>query len=147
MSRWAENGAHGVGAGAGVLRSAGRVMAYRARRFRLVSRAMASGRGRGKQQNNDQKRFALLDLGFPAGEDFCRELLLTPDFNLSTLSPFAKGESKSGAASAIARRIAEGEQDPEVLVLAYCQQPRQWLSIRAAKSSSLPEQSSAKDFL
>lgn len=41
--------------------------------------------------------------------------------------------------AAIAREIAEDDLDPEGLVLAYCQQPRQWLSIRAAESSSLSE--------
>ena len=96
----------------------------------------------------DQKRYAMLDLGYAPGKDFCRELLITPDFNLSTLAQFAKGENKSAAATAIAERIEQGELDPEELMLAYCRQPRQWLCIKTGSvPKTMPEYGSAEDFL
>lgn len=97
-------------------------------------------------------RYFIVDLGYAEGEDFCKHLLQASDFSTSLLRSFAADGSKSlkkdELAAHVASRIENLEVTAEDLVLAYCQQPRQWLCVRfGTKAASWPRKRTAIDLL
>lgn len=105
-----------------------------------------------KQRDAKAIRYFLVDLGFEEGSQFCRFLLDTGDFSHGLLRSFApkgsKGLSKGQLSIELASLLLDNRIDAQEFVLAYCRQPRQWLSVRSgSKGHAWPSRLSAKDFL
>jgi hypothetical protein len=97
-------------------------------------------------------RHFLVDYGYPAGESFCRALLDAGEFAPAMLGRFCqagfKNMPKQQVASHVASRLVNGEINADDLMLAFCQQPRDWLCLRLGNKVNLwPQKGTAIQFL
>lgn len=83
---------------------------------------------------------AFIDHGYTDPHTFCIRLLQSPDFLNTTISKFStSGENKDSKAVSVADGVVDGVIDKNMLLLAYCEQPRQWFSYKTGNYVSLPK--------
>jgi hypothetical protein len=104
--------------------------------------------GQKKSNAPHKPQWALLDLNFTSGVEFCQHLLASGDFELQLLRKLGKGSTKMDRAGYIASGIASNNISPDEVALAFCQQSRQWLCVRLG-GCSMPDTQlrTAKEFL
>lgn len=100
----------------------------------------------------EKSRYFLIDLGFEAGETFCRRLLESGEFSTALLKKYARRGSKSGSkaelAEDVASQIVNDELDADAFMLDFCRQGRDWLCLRlGTKANVWSEDGQAIEFL
>jgi hypothetical protein len=104
-----------------------------------------------QERDNSGLKYALLDLNWPSGEQFCSHLLNTGDFPSATLrSIYKSSANKEALASRLAALIVNDDSLADSLIRAFCQQSRQWLALakRIPISPRVPQRKhSAREML
>lgn len=105
----------------------------------------------GELEQRQRFRHFLLDYGYEPGEKFCRELLSSGEFSPALLGRFCqvgfKSLPKEQVAGHVAARLMNDEISADDLMLAFCQQPRDWLCLRLGNKVNLwPQMGTGQQF-
>lgn len=81
-----------------------------------------------------------VDPGIEDPRTFCSQWLESPDFLLETLKKFSDyGSDKKKMASNVAEKLSRNQLEPEMVLLEYFKQPRQWFTYKVGEYRTTPD--------